>query len=419
MGASLYIAGRAFGSRPLEQLGFALAALLVIAIVVVRAGRHDLDIRRRVTPERARVNQPVTISLTVTNRGRGPAPLLLLEDHIPVGLSGRARFAINGIEASGQRETTFQVKPDARGRYEIGPLEIIVGDPFGLARLRSVGAHKTSFLVHPSIEPLSLPRDFGERRSAAASALRQPTGPRGEDFYTLREFAEGDELRKIHWPSTARRQKLMIRQEETPWHTRATIVLDDRRLPYEGIGPASSFERAVEAGASLVDLYHRSAYGYRLAGAHHPGVGSTKGAAHFHRCLDLLATIEMRGPRSSEDTMLLARLAEIEARGASEETLVLLTGTLTADAAGALARCRRFFKQVAVITWPAHRFGSASTKSRWAGEAGALEVTATLARSGVRVITLGPGERLAPAWSSGSGRTRGGERAWGQKPELV
>ena len=117
--------------------------------------------------------------------------------------------------------------------------------------------------------------------------------------------------------------------------------------------------------------------------------------------------------------MLLARLAEIEARGASEETLVLLTGTLTADVAGGLARCRRFFKQVAAITWPAHRFGSASTKSRWAGEADAVEVTASLARSGVRVITLGPGERLAPAWSSTSGRARGGERAWGQKPELV
>lgn len=418
-GVALYVVGLIFGSSALEQLGFALVALVAITIIVIRLGNHDLQIARHVSPERARVRQPVTISLIVKNEGRGPAPLLLLEDKLPAGLSGRARFAINGIESSGQRETSFEVKPDARGRYEIGPLEVIVGDPFGLAQLRSVGAAPTAFLVHPSIEELSLPRDFGERRSAAASALRQPTGPRGEDFYTLREFAEGDELRKIHWPSTAKRGKLMIRQEETPWHTRATIVLDDRRFPHEGVGPASSFERAVEAAASLVDLYYRSGYGYRVAGSHHPGVASSKGSGHYHRCLDLLATIQMRGPRTDEDPLLLARLAEIEARAAAEETLVLLTGTLTAGAAGALARCRRFYKQVVAVSWPAHRFGSAPTKSRWAGEAQSVEVATTLARSGVRAIILGPGERLGPAWSSTSGRSRGGDRPWAQKPELV
>ena len=416
-GIAIYAVGRIFGTRALEQLGFALCALVAIAIIVVRAGRHDLDIRRRITPERARMHQPVEISLVLTNRGRGSAPLLLLEDRIPAGLSGRARFAINGIESAGQRETTFTVKPDARGRYEIGPLDITVGDPFGLARTKSVGAQKTSFLVYPAIEKLVLPRDFGERRSAATSALRQPTGPSGEDFYTLREFEEGDELRKIHWATTAKRGKLMIRQEETPWHTRATVLLDDRRLPHEGVGPGSSFERAVEAAASLIDLYYRSAYGYRLTAAHEPGAASSKGSAHYHRCLDLLAMIQPHGPRTSDDPALLARLAEIEARGAAEETLALLTGTVTPEVAGALARCRRFYKQVVVISWPAHRFGSAPTKSRWEGEAKTVEVATTLARSGVRSIILGPGERLAPAWSSGS--ARGGDRAWAQKPELV
>ncbi len=117
--------------------------------------------------------------------------------------------------------------------------------------------------------------------------------------------------------------------------------------------------------------------------------------------------------------MLLARLTEIEARGAAEETLVVLTGTLTAEAAGMLARCRRFYKQVVVVSWPAHRFGSASTKSRWAGEAHSVEVTSTLTRSGVRPIVLGPGERLGPAWTSTSGRSRGGDHGWAQKPELV
>ena len=415
----LYAAGRLFGARPLEQLAFALAALVAIAVFVVRLGRHELRITRWIAPERANVHQQVTITLRIENGGRGPAPLLLLEDRIPPGLSGRARFAVNGIEAGGSRDASFTVRPEVRGRYDVGPLQIQVGDPFNLARLTSAPAPPTSFLVHPPVEPLSLPHDIGERRSAATATLRQPTGPRGEDFYTLREYAEGDELRKIHWPSTAKRQKLMIRQEETPWHTRATIVLDDRRFAHEGIGGGSTFERAVEGAASVVSLYHRAGYGFRLAGAHHPGVPTSRGSDHFHRCMDLLAMIMLHGPRTEDDPVLLSRMAEIESRGLAEETLVLLTGTLDGDAASALARLRRNYKQVIAISWPAHRFGSAPTKSRWAGEASVVELATTLARSGVRAIVLGPGERLAPAWGSSSGRGRGGERAWAQRPELV
>ena len=59
----------------------------------------------------------------------------------------------------------------------------------------------------------------------------------------MREYVEGDDLRKIHWPATAKRGGFMIRQEETPWHTRATILLDDRVESHGGIGESSSFER--------------------------------------------------------------------------------------------------------------------------------------------------------------------------------
>ena len=418
-GAAIWGAGLAFGSEPMETLGFTLVALVFIAMAVVRLGRHDVDISRRLAPQRANAHQPVTVTVVLTNKGRGSAPLLLLEDKLPYGVSGRARFAVNGIEPRGTRETTYKIEAAGRGRYGVGPLEVLVSDPFGLARIRSTGLGKTELLVHPRIEKLSLPRDLGERRTAAASALRQPTGPRGEDFYTLREYAEGDELRKIHWPSTARRGKLMIRQEETPWHMRATILIDDRRIGHEGEGSHSSFEHAIEGAASVADLYHRSGYGFRLAAAHHDGIATGKGTSHFNRCLDMLAMVELRGPRSQEDRSLVSRLGEIESRGGAEETLVVLAGSLDEHAVHALARLRRLYKQVVVASWPAHRFGDAPTKSRWAGETDAVNLSAVLARSGVRVLLLGPGERLSQAWSSTSSKFRGGERSWGQKPELV
>ena len=403
----------------MDTLGFALAALVLIAMAVVRLGRHDVEISRRITPERANAHQPVTVMVTVTNRGRGPAPLLMLEDKLPFGMSGRARFAINGIEPGGSRETTYKIQAAARGRYPIGPLEVVVSDPFGLARMKTSGLEASTLLVYPRVEQLSLPRDMGERRSSAASALRQPTGPRGEDFYTIREYAEGDELRKIHWPSTAKRNKLMIRQEETPWHMRATVLLDDRRGVHEGEGIHSSFEQAIEGAASVVDLYHRSGYGFRLLAAHHDGIGNSKGTHHYNQCMDMLATVQMRGPRTQRDDSLLARMGEIEARGGSEETLVVLTGSLDNETANALSRCARLYKQVLVASWPSHRFGSAPTKSRWEGEGEVVNLSTVLARAGVRVLVLGPGERLSQAWSSTSSKFRGGDKSWAQKPELV
>ena len=418
-GAIIWAIGISFGSEPLDTLGFAFIALVMIAMSVVRLGRHDIEISRRLSPERANAHQPVTVTLNARNRGRGAAPLLLLEDQLPYGVSGRARFAINGIEAGGVREASYKIEAATRGHYEIGPLTVLVSDPFGLARIRVSGSEPSRLLVHPRIEKLSLPRDVGERRSAAASALRQPTGPRGEDFYTLREYAEGDELRKIHWPSTAKRGKLMIRQEETPWHLRATILVDDRRSAHEGEGPLSSFEQAVQGAASVVDLYHRSGYAYRLLGAHDDGVQNGKGANQYHLCLDVLAMIQPRGPRSGDDETLAKRLGEIESRGGSEETLVILTGSLDAQVANSISRCRRLYKQVLVASWPAHRFGSASTRSRWESESDVVNISTVLARSGVRVLDLGPGERLSQAWSSTSSRARGGDQPWAQRPELV
>lgn len=414
-GLLLCVASRAFGAEALGQVGVALIVLVIGALVVVRLGRHELAVTRRVTPDHAVAETQVTATIHLDNHGLGSAPLVLVEDGLPAVLRTRARFAFSGVEPRGHRDASYKLRPQLRGSYELGPVEMSCVDPFNLARVMRVTGGTTPLLVYPRIEQLVLPRDLGERRSLSVSALRQPTGATGEDFYTLREYVEGDDLRKIHWPSTAKRQRYMIRQEETPWHNRATIVLDDRASAYGG----QAFERAVEAAASLVDLYHRSGYTYRLTGAHHTGSVSNRGANHRIQCLDHLATVQRKSLGSDPDPLLIARFAELEARSTSEGTLVVVSGDVEPNAAVAMTRCRRRFKQVIVITFPSHRFGSASTKSRWDGETKTVEVVRLLARSGVRSIVLGPGEPLRTGWSSLSRVTTGGENSWDRKPEPV
>src|SRR5918992_5776186 len=195
-GVAVWLCGIGFGALAVQQLGFALVALVGIALVVVRRGRFMLTAGRTVTPRRARPSQAVEVEIVVSNRGRGAAPMLLLEDHLPPGLSGSGRFALQGIEPGGERTASIPLRPARRGRYAIGPLEISIVDPFGLARVTRRAVDTDDLLVHPKVEPLMLPRDLGERRSMSTSALRQLTGARGEDFYTLREYVEGDDLRR-------------------------------------------------------------------------------------------------------------------------------------------------------------------------------------------------------------------------------
>jgi uncharacterized protein (DUF58 family) len=418
IGSALWATGRIFGTSPLEQIGFALLVLVLIATVIVNSRRHQLEVQRTVMPERARAGQPVEVKLALSNKGRGSAPLLLLDDHVPLELAGNARFALNGVEPGGERETTYELRPPRRGRFEIGPLDISFVDPFGLAQTHTEVTGSTPLLVYPRIETLSLPRDLGQRRSMSVSALRQLSGARGEDFYTLREYVEGDDLRKIHWPSTAKRGRPMIRQEETPWHTRASILIDDRHNPQDGFNESSSFERSVEAAASLADLYHRSAYTFRVMGALNPGIAMSRGTDHYHRCLDMLAVMRTHRIDREDHDPLLLRLAELESGAGAEGTLAVVSANLSLESAVAIRHCRRRFRQVVLILFPAHRFGSSATRSRWEGEAHVHEVVSLLTRSSVRTLVLGPGEPLSSAWTAmAASPTRGGERAWGLKPE--
>src|SRR5207245_397722 len=89
-------------------------------------------------------------------------------------------------------------------------------------------APATQLTVYPRVDPiLPLPQTRGHDPHAGAD---HPTAlGSGEDFYALRAYQVGDDLRRVHWPSTARLDELMIRQQEMPWQGRATVVLDVRR----------------------------------------------------------------------------------------------------------------------------------------------------------------------------------------------
>ncbi len=244
------LVGMVLGLQDLTRVGALLAVLPLLAVLLTR---RDLSVRarRRVTPNRVAVDQHCEVTVEVTNTGRRSTPLLRAEEELAYALGDRPHLLIPPLEGGGTRSLTYRVRSHLRGHHRIGPLSLRLTDSFGLAT-RSVSlTGETTLVVLPRVLPLP-----GVRGARASGGGQVSTSSRvalhGEDDVGVREFRHGDDLRRVHWPSTARTGQTMVRQDEQPSRRRALVLLDDRRGSHAGAGSGGSFEWAVTAAASVI-----------------------------------------------------------------------------------------------------------------------------------------------------------------------
>ncbi|GAA2741515.1 MULTISPECIES: DUF58 domain-containing protein [Kitasatospora] len=340
LAAGLTAAGCAyvFGQDALFQVGVLLAALPLASALLLMRTRYRVAGGRRLTPHRAAAGQEARVHLRLDNVSRVPTGLLLLEDRVPYVLGPRPRFVLDRIEPRGFREVSYRVRSDLRGRYQLGPLQLRLSDPFGMCELtRSFSASDLLTVVPQtqSLPPVKLPGEWAGQGDSNMHTLALA----GDDDVIPREYRHGDDLRRVHWKSTARYGELMVRREEQPLKARATVLLDTRETAHRGSGPASSFEWAVSCAASVgVHLIERG-YQTRLltdTGVSVPeaGTGTSTVAESAGLLLDTLAVVE------HSDGGGLAR-AEEALRLGGEGLLVAVLGTLDEEQAVRLGRLRR------------------------------------------------------------------------------
>ncbi len=260
-GLTAIVCAVVLGQEALTRVGVLVLALPLVTAALLTRSRYRLALVRTVNPQLVAAGQPARVNLTLTNEGRTPSGVLLLEDHVPYVLGTRPRFVLDGIGQGWRRHVTYQVRSDVRGRFEIGPMTVRVSDPFGLVELGRSFHTTVPLTVTPRTVPLpSIPLGgawdgTGDNRPRAFA-----TGS-AEDV-TVREYRLGDDLRRVHWRSSARMGELMVRREEQPWQSRATLFLDNRLRVHRGQGVASSLEAAVSAAASVA--VHLSQHGYTV-----------------------------------------------------------------------------------------------------------------------------------------------------------
>ena len=339
--AGLAVGSFLLGAVELLTLALAAAALLLGGAVWLAFGRRpDLVITRRVRPARLQVGAEGRIDLTVENHGSRATPLLTATDWFDEGRRA-ARFLVPPLAAGAIARAAYRVPTRRRGRYRVGPLVVRASDPFGLTRRALTEVAEVDVLVRPRVHDVVAPVAVGSRVTGDTDAVaaRALVSDLGDEFLTLRDYEQGDDLRRVHWRSTARTGELMIRQDEARWRSQAAIVLDVHPEGHD----AESFEVAVEAAASLVVRLVRLQR--RVEVITSAGAVLGHGGDPRHDVVDRLATV------AADGNDRLATVLENLRAHRRVDLVVAILGRVGGDVTGALGSLAGI-DSIAVLTQP-------------------------------------------------------------------
>jgi uncharacterized protein (DUF58 family) len=254
------------GHDSVVRIGILVAALPLLTAWWVGRSRYRLALVRSVSPQIVEAGQAASVELELSNDARTPTGVLLLEERLPYVLGTRPRFVLEGMGHGWRRHARYQVRSELRGQFEIGPMTVRVSDPFGLVELGRAFRSTSRLTVTPRTVALPVIPLGGAWTGSGDNRPRAFAVGSAEDV-TVREYRRGDDLRRVHWRSSARVGELMVRREEQPWQSRATVFLDNRGTSHRGQGAASSLEAAVSAAASVAVHLSQRGYTVRLVTA--------------------------------------------------------------------------------------------------------------------------------------------------------
>lgn len=338
-GAACAICAVALDERDLLRIGALLVALPLLCAALCRASLLRVQVTRSVTPQPLSVGDQAQVELRLRAGSRTPTAGLLISDGVPGDCGGPTTHQLDKLAAGGTATLHYPLAPRQRGRHQLGPLRVAVADPFGLVELvRTVGVC-TPVLVRPRVHRLDAspePAAAGDESNTMHRGLSQAVRDA-----QLRSYVSGDDMRTIHWPSTARRGELMVRTAEQGRAKTIVVLLDTRRQEHAGSGAQSSFERAISLTASLAAHLQRLGIPVRVltttgtqlspAGAGLDELALLEPAAHadLGAVMRLVGTDGVIAVFGSLDTAAAAAL--LQGRAGSAHLIQLLPGNGAAE----------------------------------------------------------------------------------------
>ncbi|MPQ97713.1 DUF58 domain-containing protein [Modestobacter sp. I12A-02628] len=412
-GITLFALGALLGEQALLSLAVFALVLPALSAATVLRERFRLASRRTVVPAQVPRGTDAEVLLEVTNTDRRPGGTWALSELVPGDLHAEPRFLVDRLPAGATAALRYRVHGSRRGRYALGPLRLRLVDPFGLVLRTTAGADTAPLVVVPRVRPLS-PAGLDGGAGGGGAGLRRSFAVQGEDDVSTREYRHGDDLRKVHWRATARTGELMVRLEERPWRSHATLFVDTRRSahllgggqvvgpPGDPAPPPDSLEWLVEAAASIGShLAQRGATVRVVTDTGELTPTASRGGFDAGELLDRLATL---GPtRTGELDLGIEALR----RAGADGPVVCLLGLVGVEDAEALVRARSGPSRdvavlVDVVSW-ADAGGSRGRRPLAAAARAELERQRTgavdlLRSAGWRVATAGADESVEQVW---------------------
>lgn len=396
-GAASAVCALLLGQRDLMRVGVLLITLPIAAALVLGRAKYRLALTRTINPPRVVAGSPARVRLEIENMTRLSTRLLLAEDDVPLTLGTAPRFVLARLPGGQRAAVTYSVRSGVRGRFPIGPLRLRVTDPFGMCEVTRSFTATDPLVVVPQVWPL-VPVDAGGQWSGTGESLARSAAASGEDDIATREYRHGDDLRRVHWRSTAHRGELMVRRDEQPRQMRATVVLDTRLDGHRGEGPASSFEWAVSAAASVAVSLAGQRFGVRLLFDDHPAPWTTP----FHadsggHLLDRFALVEPGTPQ------LLGGAVATLGRTGGDGLVVAVLGEIDDDLATALARLGRQGTRGIALLLRTTDWATLPAQRAAALDAERSHAAAVLASGGWSVAECAANDTPASAWARAVG----------------
>ena len=401
-GGTAFLCALFLGHDELVRVGALLIVLPLATAWFLGRSRYRLGLVRSITPTQVAAGQQARVQLDLTNDGRMPTGLLLLEDQIPYVLGTRPRFVVDKMGPKWKRSVGYLVRSDVRGKFDVGPMKVRLSDPFGLIELERTFRTRSTLVVTPRVVPLPVVPLSGVWTGSGDNRPRAFASGSAEDV-TVREYHRGDDLRRVHWRSSAHAGELMVRREEQPWQSRATVFVDNRKIAHRGTGAASSLEQAVSLAASIAVHLVQRGFSVRLVTASGP---------------DQSGTWHENGARAAEAAPLLEQLAvltdtthpHLDLRWLQDAghsgLLIAVLGDVAEHDKPVLTRMRHSASGALAVALDVPAWARGSS----AGALSTTQHTAWLGSHGWRAVSAGPADPFPAVWQElgTSGRTANG-----------
>jgi uncharacterized protein (DUF58 family) len=306
-----WIAAYSLGGKALYILVYCAALVMIAAIVIARRARQ-LEARRSALPRRMREGQSHEVELTLTSKRR--ASSFVLEERLNPLLGSTVRVPVAVLAPGREIAHPYTLRPILRGVYKVGPLYAEWTDPLGLARHEQKLLDADEVLVHPSTEIIF---DRPLTRMWEDPPIRPPISkpwPQGFEFYGMRDYVRGDDLRRVVWRAVARTGKMMVRESEQGITDKVAVLIDTNTERHSPGRPSETFELAVRVAASAGALHIKDGFSVSLNSNEKALARNLRGPRARIAYLDELARLQpSKEPLSSGIERLLSEQRDVHA----------------------------------------------------------------------------------------------------------